>query len=85
MRRCITHKSQVPITKVKVTNDGQRFVTYKLCVHNNSIIAEVNLIKLNTMVKHNKMVKYNEKVCCAQNLGSHDQGQGPYKSSSHNN
>ena len=37
------------------------------------------------------MVKYNEKVCCAQILGSHDQGQGhsyrfiPSKSSIHNN
>ena len=53
------------------------------CVHNNSKTAEVNLIKFNTMVKDN------EKMCCAQNLDSQDQGQGhshrfnPYKSSIH--
>ena len=63
----------------------QRFVTYKLCVHNNSKTAEMNLIKFYTVLKHN------EKVLCAQNLGSHDLGQGhshrfiPYKSSFHNN
>ena len=33
-------------------------------------LAEVNLIEFHTMVKHN------EKVCQAQNLGSHNQGQG---------
>ena len=62
-------------------NRGQRFVTYKLCVHNNSKTAEVNLIKFNTMLTHN------ETVCCAQNLCSHDQGHRfiPYKLSIHNN
>ena len=50
--------------------EDQRFVTYKLCVHNNSKPAEVNFIKFKTMVKHN------EKVCCTYNLGSHDQRQG---------
>ena len=79
------HKIKVPTTKVKVPIEGQRFATYKLCVHNNAKIAEVNLIKFNTMVNHN------ENVCCVQNLGSHNQGHGhsqrfiPYKSSFHNN
>ena len=70
MRRCVWHKIKVLTTKVKVTIEGQRFVTYKLCVHNNSKTAEVNVIKFKTMVRHNV------NVCRAQNLGSHDQGQG---------
>ena len=44
-------------------------VRYELCVSHNSKTDKVNLIKL-----HRK-VKLNEKVCRAQNLGSHDQGQ----------
>ena len=85
MRWYVAHKILVPTTKVKVTIQGQRFVTDKLDVHNNLKTAEVNLIKFNTVVKHN------EKMCCTQNLGSHNQGQGhshgflPHKSSIHNN
>ena len=56
-------------TKVKVTVQCHRFVIYKSCVHNNSITAEVYLTKFNRMVEHN------EKMCRAQNLGSHDEGQ----------
>ena len=63
------HKIKVPTTKVKVPVQGHRFVNYKSCVHNNSITAEVNLIKFNRMVKHY------EKMCGAQNLGSHNEGQ----------
>ena len=48
-------------TKVKVTIEGHRFVTYKSCVRHNS---KGNLIKL-----HRK-VKQNEKVCYAQNQGT---------------
>ena len=72
-------------TKVKVTVQSQRFVIYRSCVHNNSISAEVNLIKFHTMVKHN------EKICQVQNLGSQDEGQGhmlkvhPLQSCIHNN
>ena len=61
-------KISVPTTKVKVTIEGQRFVTHKLFVHNNS--KQLKLIKCRTKVKHN------EKVCRAQNLGFHEQGQG---------
>ena len=57
------------MTKIKVTFESQRIVTNKLCIHNNSKTAEVNLIKFHTMVKHNE-------VCLAQNFGFHDQGQG---------
>ena len=56
------------MTKVKVTVQGQRFVIYKFCVRNNSITAELNLIKFHTMVKHNG------KMCRAQNSGSGDEG-----------
>ena len=58
------------MTKVKVIIQGQMFVIYKLCVHNNSITAEVNLIKFHTLAKHN------ENMYWAQNLGSHDKGHG---------
>ena len=53
-------------------------------------ISQKQLIKVN-LIKFNTMVKHNEKVCQAQNLGSHDQGQGhnyrftPNKSCIHNN
>ena len=50
------------MTKVKVTIEGQRFVTDKTSVSHNSKTIEENLIKL-----HRK-IKQNEKVCCAQNL-----------------
>ena len=63
--------TKFPTNKAKVTIQGQRFVTYRLCVsHDNSKIDKGNLIKL-----HRK-IKENEKVCHAQNLGSHDLGQG---------
>ena len=58
------------MTKVKVTIEGQQFVANKLCVSHNSITNKGNSIKLR------KKIKQNEKVCRAQNLGSHDQGQG---------
>ena len=45
-------------------------VRYKSCVSHNSKSKKGNLIKLHRKVKQNK------KVCQAQNLGSHDQGQG---------
>ena len=63
------HKISVPTIKVKVTIEGSRFLTYKSCVSYNSKANKGNLIKL-----HRK-IKQNEKVCCAQNLGSHDQNQ----------
>ena len=58
------------MTKVKVTVEGQRFVTYKSSVSHNSKNNKQTLIKL-----HRK-IKQNEKVCHAQNLVSNDQGQG---------
>ena len=70
MRRRVAHKIKVPMTKVKVTVEGLRFVTYKSCIHKISKTTEVNLIKFHTMVRHYK------KVCLAQNSGSYDQGQG---------
>ena len=70
MRRYGTHKIKVLMTKIKVIIEDQSFVTYKLCVSHNSKTSKGNLIKL-----HRK-IKQNEKVCCAQNLVSHDQGQG---------
>ena len=59
----------VPTTKVKVTIEGHMFVTNKSCVSHNSKNGRGNLIKLH------KKIKQNEKMCHAQNLGSHDQGQ----------
>ena len=56
--------------KVKVTIEGNRFVTYKLCVSHNSKTKKGNLIKFH------REVKQNVKVCCTQNFGGHDQGQG---------
>ena len=66
------HKIKVPVTKVKVTIQGQRFVTYKSCVSHDSITntCKGNLIQLD------RKIKQNEKVCRTQKLGSHDQGQG---------
>ena len=58
------------MTKVKVTIEGQRFVTYKSCVSHNSKANKGKLIKLHRKIKQNK------KVSRTQNLGSHDQGQG---------
>ena len=58
------------MTKVKVIIESQRFGTYKSCVSHNSKTDKENLIKF-----HRK-IQQNEKVCYAQNLGSHDQGQG---------
>ena len=58
------------MTKVKVTVEGQRFVTYKSLVSHNSKTNKGDIIIL-----HRK-VKQNEKVCRAQNLSSHNQGQG---------
>ena len=58
------------MTKVKVTVEGQRFVTYKSCVSHNSKTNKGNLIKLHRKGK----VKCD--LCHTQNLGSHDQGQG---------
>ena len=42
----------------------------KLCLSNNSKTTEANLMKLHRKIENNK------KVCCAQELGSHIQGQG---------
>ena len=70
MRKRVAHKIQVPMTKVKVKIEGHRFVTYKSFVSHNSKTSKGNLIKFHRKVKQNK------KVCHAQNLGSHDQGQG---------
>ena len=64
MRRCVVLKIKVPTTKVKVTTERHKFVTYTSCVSHNSKTDKRNLIKF-----HRK-VKQNEKVCCAQNLGS---------------
>ena len=61
---------KVPTAKVKVTIEGQRFVTYKSLVSHNSITNKGNLIKLC------RKIKQTEKVCRTQNLGSQDQGQG---------
>ena len=58
------------MTKVKVTMEGQMSVTYKSCVSRNSKTEKGNLIKLHRKIKKNK------KVCRAQNVGSHKQGQG---------
>ena len=66
MRRCVAHKILGATTKVKVTVEGHRFVTYKSCISHNSKTDKRNLIKL-----HRK-VKQTEQVCCAQHLGSHD-------------
>ena len=63
------------MTKVKVPIEGQRFVTYKLCVSHNSKTNEGNVIKLC------RKIKKNETVFGAQNLCSHDQGQGQYRKS----
>ena len=63
------HKVLDPSTKVKVTIEGHVFVVYKLCVCDNLKTAEGNSIKFHMMVKHD------EKVCQAQNLDSHSQGQ----------
>ena len=58
------------MTKVKVTIEDQRLATYKSCVSHNSKANKGNVIKLHIKVKQYK------KVCHAQNLGPHDQGQG---------
>ena len=58
------------MTKIKVTVEGHRFVTYKSFFSHDLKTNKGNLIKL-----HRK-VKQNGKVCHIQNLGSHDQGQG---------
>ena len=43
---------------------------YEWCVHKTQKKVEVNLIHFH------KKVNLNKKVCCAQNFGSDDQGQG---------
>ena len=53
------------MTKVKVTIESQRFVTNKSFVSHDSKINQENLMKIH------KKIKQNEKVCRAQNLGSH--------------
>ena len=57
------------MTKVKVIIKGHRSVPYKSCIHHDSKTAEFNLIKLHWKVNQH------EKVSCAQNLGSYNQGQ----------
>ena len=59
MRRCVAHKILKAMTKVKVTVEGHRFVTYKSCISHNSKTDKGNLIKLH------REVKQNEQVCCA--------------------
>ena len=49
------------------SQSGQRS---KLCLSNNSKTTEANLMKLHRKMENNK------KVCHAQELGSHIQGQG---------
>ena len=49
------------------SQSGQRS---KLCLSNNSKTTEANLMKLH------KKIENNMKVCRAQELGSHNQGQG---------
>ena len=63
------HKIYIPMTKVKVIIEGQRFVIDKLCVSHNSKTNKGNLIKLHRKIKQNK-------VCHVQYLVSNGHGQG---------
>ena len=45
----------------------------KLCLGHNLKTTEANLMKLKRKIKHN------QKVCCAQVLGTHAEGQGSYR------
>ena len=56
--------------KTTIQQQQQRFVTYKSVSAITQKTNEGNFIKLHRKIKQNK------KVCCAQNLGSHYQGQG---------
>ena len=66
MRRCVAHKSWVPMLKVNVTIISDVKLCLKLCC---SSTTEANLIKLHRKIKHN------EKVCHTHDLGSYAQGQ----------
>ena len=52
-------------TKVKVIIIGHRFVPYRSCIHDNSKMAEANLMR------YQKKVNQSKKVCHTQKFGSH--------------
>ena len=56
MRRRVAYKIKVSTTKVKVTIEGHRFVTYESCVSHNSKIDKVNSINIHRKVKHKEKV-----------------------------
>ena len=53
MRRCVAHKSWVPMPKVKVTMGSKVKLCLKPCC---SYTTEANLMKLHRKIKHNEKI-----------------------------